>query len=180
MTDLINDKSISEAPDVYSDTINWLIDHGINEKDAVTDYRVNALSAAMAVQASVTRLTKNKSASSVVLFSSVAVQKGFPMHASISMAKGAVEGLTRSLAAELAPKIRVNAIAPSVTRTPLSDKLLTNEDLAASIEKQHPLKRLGDAQDIASMAAFLISEQAAWITGQVISVDGGRSSLESR
>ncbi len=96
------------------------------------------------------------------------------------MAKGAVNGLTLSLAAELAPKIRVNAIAPSLTKTPLSEKILTNEKIAAAVTDLHPLKKLGSSEDIASLAAYLLSDEAAWITGQIISIDGGRSTLRPR
>jgi len=116
----------------------------------------------------------------VLLFSSVAVGQGFAAHASVSMAKGAVEGLTRALAAELAPKVRVNAIAPSLTDTPLAAGLTANPQIAASIAQMHPLPRLGSAADMAALAAFLISDRAGWITGQVIGVDGGRSSLRTK
>ena len=94
------------------------------------------------------------------------------------MAKGAVSGLTLASAAELAPKIRVNAIAPSLTRTPLSETILSNEKFAEAIAKQHPLKRLGHPEDIAKLATFLISSDADWLTGQIISVDGGRSAIQ--
>jgi NAD(P)-dependent dehydrogenase (short-subunit alcohol dehydrogenase family) len=114
---------------------------------------------------------------SVVLFSSIAASQGFGMHASIGMAKAAVSGLTLSLAAELAPAVRVNAIAPSLTQTPLSKNLWQNEAMAQSIAALHPIPRLGSADDMAALAAFLLSPEAAWITGQILGVDGGRSSL---
>jgi len=114
---------------------------------------------------------------SILLFSTVAVQQGFAAHASVAMAKGAVEGLTRALAAELAPKIRVNAIAPSLVQTPLAEPITRNVATAQAIAALHPLQRLGTPNDIAGMAAFLLSAEADWITGQVIGVDGGRSSL---
>jgi len=113
----------------------------------------------------------------ILLFSSIAVSQGFTAHASIAMAKGAVEGLTRSLAAELAPKIRVNAIAPSLTKTPLAKALTSNENMANAIAALHPIPRLGEPEDIAGLAALLMTPQASWITGQIIGVDGGRSSL---
>jgi NAD(P)-dependent dehydrogenase (short-subunit alcohol dehydrogenase family) len=119
-------------------------------------------------------------AASVVLFSSVAVAQGFAAHASIAMAKGAVEGLTRSLAAELAPKVRVNSIAPSLTRTPLALALTSNEALAKAVADTHALRRLGEAEDVAALAAFLLGPEAGWITGQVIGVDGGRSTLRTK
>ena len=144
--------------------------------DAERDFRLNAWGALRAVQVSLPSLKKAPSAS-VLLFSSVAVQQGFPNHASIALAKGAVEGLTRQLAAELAPKVRVNCIAPSLLRTPLSAALTSSEPMAAAIAGLHPLPRLGEAEDVASLGAFLLSPEAGWITGQIIGVDGGRSSL---
>lgn len=114
---------------------------------------------------------------SVVLFSSVAALQGFSLHASIGMAKGAVNGLALSIAAELAPKIRVKAIAPSPTRTRLAEGILSNEKVAEAIAGMHPLERVGKPEDIATLAAFLLFEEADWITGQIISVDGGRSTL---
>lgn len=113
----------------------------------------------------------------IVLFSTVAVQQGMPFHTSVATAKGALEGLTRSLAAELAPKIRVNAIAPSLTNTPLASKLLASDDKKKASDERHPLKRVGEADDIARMAGFLLSAEAAWVTGQVFHVDGGLSAL---
>ncbi len=145
--------------------------------DFTRDFRLNALAAALAVQAALPALKAAPGTASVVLFSSVAVAQGFAAHASISMAKGAVEGLTRALAAELAPKIRVNAIAPSLTDTALASGLTSNPQMAASIAQMHALQRLGQPGDIAAIAAFLISDQADWISGQVIGVDGGRSRL---
>jgi NAD(P)-dependent dehydrogenase (short-subunit alcohol dehydrogenase family) len=114
---------------------------------------------------------------SVVLFSTVAVQKGFNFHAQVATSKGAIEGLTRSLAAELAPLIRVNAIAPSLTDTPLAAKLLSSEEKKEANAQLHPLKKIGSPGDIAEMAAFLLSGKSSWITGQIIPVDGGKSSI---
>ncbi len=111
---------------------------------------------------------------------SVAPGQGFPLHASIGMAKGAVSGLTLSLAAELAPKVRVNAIAPSLTRTLLTESLLANEQMAVALAGLHPLQRLGTPADAAALAAFLVSNEADWITGQIIGVDGGRASLRTK
>jgi NAD(P)-dependent dehydrogenase (short-subunit alcohol dehydrogenase family) len=148
--------------------------------DFERDYLVNALWAAEALQAALPALAKQEGGASVVLFSSVAVAQGFPNHASISMAKGAVEGLMRSLAAELAPKIRVNCIAPSLTRTKLASKLTSNAQMADAIAAMHPLPRLGEPEDVASLAAFLVSDEARWITGQLMAVDGGRSTLRPK
>jgi NAD(P)-dependent dehydrogenase (short-subunit alcohol dehydrogenase family) len=146
--------------------------------DFLDAFRLNALGAAIAVQAAEPAL--RAAGGSVVLFSTVAVQAGFPNHAVIAAAKGAVEALTRSLAADLAPEVRVNCIAPSLTRTPLAASITGNEAVAKSIAALHPLARLGEADDIAAMAAFLLGPGAAWITGQVIGVDGGRGTVRSK
>ena len=118
-----------------------------------------------------------KNNGSIVLFSTVAVQKRFTNHAIIASTKAAVEGLTVSLAAEFAPNIRVNCIAPSLTHSKIAEPMLKNKALADGIAKAHPLKRLGEGKDSASLAKFLISEDSSWITGQIIAVDGGRSKL---
>jgi len=151
----------------------------LEESDFEQDFRINALGAARAVQAALASLRAGDEPSSVVLFSTVAVSQGFASHASISMAKGAVEGLTLALAAELAPKVRVNAIAPSLTRTNLAKGLVANETVASGIAQMHPLPRLGTPEDIAALAAFLIAD-APWMTGQIIGVDGGRSTLRPK
>lgn len=142
-------------------TINLKSIRRLEEDDFMNDFRMNALGAALAVKAALPALKKHQG-SSVVLYSSVAVQQGLAMHASLSMAKGAVEGLVRSLAAELAPGIRVNGIAPS---------LLQNSELSSAILKGQ--------EDIANLTAFLISNKADWLTGQIIGVDGGRSVIQA-
>ncbi len=152
----------------------------LSDADFLHDFRVNALGAALAIQSALPALKQSGGTSSVVLFSSVAARQGFAFHGSIGMAKGAVEGLTLSLAAELAPKVRVNAIAPSLTRTPLAAGLLANEQSAATIAGLHPLQRLGTPDDIAALTMFLLSPESGWITGQVIGVDGGRSTLRTK
>jgi len=161
-------------------TINLRPLSRLTTADFSRDFRVNAIGAALAVQAALPALKSFEKTASVVFFSSVAVAQGFAAHASVSMAKGAVEGLTRALAAELAPKIRVNAIAPSLTDTPLAASLTGNPQMAASIAQLHALSRLGTPEDIAALAAFLISDQADWMSGQVIAVDGGRSRLRTK
>lgn len=152
----------------------------LSEEAFLNDFRVNALGAALAVQAALPALKKSAGVAAVVLFSSVAASQGFVNHASIGMAKGAVSALTLALAAELAPKVRVNAIAPSLTRTPLGENMLGSEQMAASIAALHALQRLGEAKDIAALAAFLLLPQADWISGQIIGVDGGRSTLRTK
>lgn len=114
---------------------------------------------------------------SLVYFSTVAVQTGMPFHTSVAAAKGAIEGFARSLAAEYAPSFRVNVIAPSLVNTPLAGKLLGNDKKKEKMDDRHPLKRVGEPKDIASMASFLLSEESTWITGQILGVDGGMSSL---
>jgi NAD(P)-dependent dehydrogenase (short-subunit alcohol dehydrogenase family) len=148
--------------------------------DFTRDFRLNAEGAALAVQAALPALKANTTTASVTLFSTVAVHQGFTAHASVAMAKGAIEGLTLALAAELAPKIRVNCIAPSLMRTPLAQALTGNEQMASAIAQMHPLPRLGEPEDAARLAAFLATDDASWITGQVIGVDGGRSSLRTK
>lgn len=148
--------------------------------DFERDFRINAAGAALAIQSALPALKAHDGTAGIVLFSTVAVAQGFSAHASVSMAKGAIEGLTRALAAELAPKIRVNCIAPSLTRTPLASTLTGNESMANAIAQLHPLPRLGEAEDSAKLASFLVSDDAGWITGQVIGVDGGRSTLRTK
>ncbi len=161
-------------------TINLKPAGRVGEADAVQDFRINALGALRAVQAALPGLKAAEGAPGIVLFSTVAVAQGFSAHASVAMAKGAVEGLTLALAAELAPKIRVNAIAPSLTRTDLARPLTANETMATAIAGMHAIPRLGEPGDIAPLAALLVSPDAGWITGQVIGVDGGRSTLRTK
>lgn len=140
------------------------------------DFQINVLGAVKVLQAAHKAL-KQTGQASAVLFSTVAVSQGMPFHASIAAAKAAVEGLTRSLAAEWAPAIRVNCIAPSLTDTPLAGRLLASPDKREAAAMRHPLKRVGTAAEIAALAAFLLSEDAGWMSGQVIGADGGMSAL---
>ena len=148
----------------------------LKEQDYIDDFRINALGAVKVINQYLPNLKKSEKPS-IVLFSTVAVQTGMPYHASIAMAKGAVEGLTRSLAAEFAPKIRVNAIAPSLTDTPLARKILSTDEKKEASAKRHPLNSVGKAEDIANTAYFLLSDESSWVTGQILHIDGGMSSL---
>lgn len=150
----------------------------VTEADLLETFRLNAAAPALAVQAAAPALAAGQG--SVVLFSSVAARKGFANHVAIGAAKAAVEGLTVSLAAELAPKVRVNCIAPSLTRTALAEPLTKSPQMAEAIAKQHPIPRLGEGDDSAALADFLLSDAAGWMTGQVIGVDGGRAALAGR
>jgi len=150
----------------------------VTAADFVEAFALNVTAAALAVQAAAPALVAGRG--SVVLFSSVAARAGFANHAVIGSAKAAVEGLTVALGAELAPHVRVNCIAPSLTRTGIAEPLTKNPQMAEAIAKLHPIPRLGEAEDAAALAAFLLSEAAGWITGQVIGVDGGRATLRGR
>ncbi len=161
-------------------TINLKPVNRLNDTDFMNDFRVNALGAVKAVQAAIPFLKQAEGTAAIVLFSTVAAAQGFAAHASVAMAKGAIEGLTLALAAELAPKIRVNCIAPSLTRTKLAAGLTGNEAMATAIAAMHAMQRLGEPSDIAPLAALLASDEASWITGQIIGVDGGRSTLRTK
>lgn len=142
------------------------------------DFEINVLGAVAALHAAYPALKKSRAAS-IVLFSTVAAKLGMGLHSSVAVSKSAVEGLTKSLAAEFAPyNIRVNAVAPSLTDTPMAQFLLSDDAKRDSANSRHPLNRYGTPQDIAGMAAYLLSDQAAWITGQIIGVDGGMGSLK--
>jgi len=141
------------------------------------DYELNVLGAVKTIKAALKPMKKSATNPSIVLFSTVAVQQGMAFHASIAAAKGAIEGLTRSLAAEFAPKIRVNCIAPSLVNTPLAGSILSSDERIEASNNRHPLKRIGQPNDIAQTALFLLDDNSSWITGQVIGVDGGLSRL---
>ena len=150
----------------------------IKPADFELDYKLQVIGAIKLLQLVLPRLKKSANAS-IVLFSTVAVQTGLPYHTQVAASKGAMEGLIKALAAEYAPTIRVNGIAPSLTDTPLAASLLNNVQKKEANALRHPLKRIGTTEDIANMAAFLLSEKASWITGQILHVDGGMSSLKS-
>lgn len=150
--------------------------HRLTADDFLQDFRVNCLGAVTAIQAALPALKKSGSAS-IVLFSTVAVAQGMPFHASIAAAKGAVEGFAKSLAAELAPGIRVNVIAPSLTDTPLASPLLNSDAKREAAAKRHPLQRVGSAEEVAALIAFLLSDASKSMSGQILRPDGGLSSL---
>ena len=159
-------------------TINLKPFQRLTPDDYRNDLEINVLGAVATIHACYAAIKKSK-AGSIVLFSTVAAKLGMGMHSSVSVAKSAVEGLTKSLAAELAPfNVRVNAVAPSLTDTPMAQFLLADDTKREAANKRHPLNRYGSPQDIASMAAYLLSDQAAWITGQIIGVDGGMGTLK--
>ena len=147
----------------------------VTEADMNKCMKLNLYSAIEVIKGFQESLKKNKG--SVVLFSTVAAQRGFTNHTIIASAKAAVEGLTVTLAAEFAPNIRVNCIAPSLSKSKIAEPMLKNPAIAEGIAKAHPLKRLGEGKDSAALAKFLITEDSSWVTGQVIAVDGGRSKL---
>lgn len=159
-------------------TINLKPFQRLTVEDYRNDLEINVMGAVATIHACYAAIKKSK-AGSIVLFSTVAAKLGMGMHSSVSVAKSAVEGLTKSLAAEFAPfNVRVNAVAPSLTDTPMAQFLLGDDNKRDAANKRHPLSRYGSPQDIAGMAAYLLSDQAAWITGQIIGVDGGMGSLK--
>lgn len=183
----VNGYTKAELPDIggpidglvyFPGSINLRPFHRISEADFLAEYQLNALGAVGVIQKYLDNLKASPGAS-IVLISTVAAETGMSFHTSISMAKSAVEGLARALAAELAPKIRVNTVAPSLTQTPLAEKLTNSPEKVEAGNKRHPLQRIGRPDDIANAIHFLLSEQSAWITGQVLHVDGGMSTLRS-
>ena len=149
----------------------------IKASDFLADLNLQVIGAIKIIQLALPALQKSDQAS-ILLFSSVAVQSGYNFHSQVAVSKGAIEGLTKALAAEFAPTIRVNAIAPSLTDTPLAAKLLNSEQKRTANAQRHPLKRIGSVDDIAQSALFLLSNNSSWITGQIIPVDGGMSAIK--
>ncbi|MEM9855867.1 MAG: SDR family oxidoreductase [Bacteroidota bacterium] len=158
-------------------SINLKPFQSLSENDFSQDFNINVLGAVKSVKAFLRPLKKTEGAS-IVFYSTVAVGQGMPFHSSVAASKGAIEGFTKSLAAELAPKVRVNCVAPSITDTPLAAKLLSNDEKKEKSGERHPLKRVGSPEDIAAITSFLLSSEASWITGQIIGVDGGMSTLK--
>jgi NAD(P)-dependent dehydrogenase (short-subunit alcohol dehydrogenase family) len=151
--------------------------HRIQTDEFVNDYKLQVIGAVKTIQSVLPRL-KRPPQSSIVLFSTVAVQTGFNYHSMVSSSKGAIEGLTRALAAEFAPAIRVNCIAPSITDTSLASSLLNTEEKKQTSAQRHPLKKIGTADDVASLAEFLLTDRSSWMTGQIIHLDGGLSAVK--
>lgn len=149
---------------------------GIKPEAFEADMNINFISLVKVIQTILPNLVASEQ-SSIVLFSSVAASMGMPFHTSVAAAKGAIEGFAKALAAEYAPKIRVNVIAPSLTDTPLADKFLSTDEKREKSAMRHPLKRFGTSNDIAEMTCFLLSEKSSWISGQIFHVDGGMSTL---
>ena len=149
----------------------------IKPADFELDYQLQVIGVIKIIQQVLPKMKISLNAS-IILFSTVAVQTGLPFHTQVAASKGAIEGLTKALAAEFAPKIRVNTIAPSLTNTPLTNSLINSEQKMDANAQRHPLKRIGTAADIANMAEYLLSEKASWITGQIFHVDGGISAIK--
>ena len=151
---------------------------GLSTEAFEKDFQINVTGAINSLKSVLSRLSASGNAS-VVFFSTVAVQTGMPFHSSVAASKGAIEGLTRSLAAEFAPKIRVNAIAPSLVNTPLASKFLNNESKIEKANERHPLGRIGNAKEIAQAAGFLLGPESSWMTGRVLQLDGGIGNLKT-
>ncbi len=145
------------------------------DDDFMDSFKINTLGAINVIKYNQESLEKNNG--SILLYSTIAVKQGFTNHTVVSTAKGAVEGLTLSLAAEFAPKIRVNCIAPSLTDAKMTQKLITNDTIKKAIENMHPLPKIGSGEDFSDIGSFLLSDKNNWITGQIFHIDGGRSTL---
>jgi NAD(P)-dependent dehydrogenase (short-subunit alcohol dehydrogenase family) len=162
----------------FSGTINLKPFHRLKTEDFQFDYQVNALGAVNFIQKYLPNLKLSPTAS-IVLISSVAASLGLPFHSSIAMAKGAVEGLTKALAAEFAPAIRVNCVAPSLVDTPLGEKFLSTPDKIAAMENRNPMHKVGEPIEVAKAIFYLLSEDSSWVTGQILHVDGGMGTLKN-
>jgi len=178
-TDLLNINELPTTIDgfVYlPGSINLRPFKGLSLESFQEDLDINVLSLIRVLKTILPNLSNSINAS-IVFLSTVAVSKGMPFHSSVALSKGAIEGLAKSLAAEFAPKIRVNVIAPSIVDTPLANRFLNNEIKVQKSSEKHPLNRIGNKDDISEMINFLLSEKSTWITGQIISVDGGLSTI---
>ena len=160
-------------------TINLRPFKGLKPEVFSKDFSINVMGAVKTLQSVLGRLQNSQTSASVVFFSTVAVQTGMPFHASVATAKGALEGLSRCLAAELAPKIRFNVIAPSLIDTPLAEKFLNNDTKKSNAAARHPLQRVGNPEEIAQITEFLLDNKSSWITAQTLTVDGGIGSIKS-
>ncbi|MGB1144838.1 MAG: SDR family NAD(P)-dependent oxidoreductase [Schleiferiaceae bacterium] len=180
--DVLEDSWEDQMPEdidglVYSvGSINLKPFRGLKTEVFEADFQLHVMGAIKALQAAYKNFNANI-IPSVVLYSTVAVQRGMPFHATVSASKGAIEGLTRAIASEWAPKARINCIAPSLTDTPLAGKLLSTPEKKEAMGNNNPMKRVGEANDIAEMTAFLLSDKSSWMTGQIIHIDGGQSVL---
>jgi NAD(P)-dependent dehydrogenase (short-subunit alcohol dehydrogenase family) len=178
-TDTLDTSKLPEVIDglVYCPgSINLRPFRGLKPEAFEHDLQINFISLVKVIQSVLPNLTASNQ-SSIVLFSSVAASMGMPFHTSVAAAKGAIEGFAKALAAEYAPKVRVNVIAPSLTDTPLAEKFLSNDEKKEKSAQRHPLKRVGTSDDMAQMASFLLSDKSSWISGQIFHVDGGMSTL---
>jgi 3-oxoacyl-[acyl-carrier protein] reductase len=162
----------------FPGTINLKPFTRLTQAEFVTDFQINSLGAVAFVQAYLNNIKKTPNAS-IVFLSSVAASIGLPFHASIAMAKASIEGLTKSLAAEFAPSIRVNCVAPSLVNTPMGDKFINTPDKMEQMKKRNPLQKIGNPTDVANAIVFLLSDESAWVTGQVIAIDGGMSKIKN-
>ena len=183
--DVLNDElDLEKIPETldgfvyFPGSINLRPFRGLKLSTFEEDLNINFLSMVKTLQKVLNNLKKSNN-SSIVLYSTVAVKVGMPFHTSVSASKGAIEGFAKSLAAELAPNIRVNVIAPSLTDTPLAIRFLNNDLKKEKVGERHPLKRYGQARDIANSTSFLLSDKSSWVTGQILGVDGGMSTLNT-
>ena len=177
--DILNTEELPEVLDgfVYCPgSINLKPFKMLSEETFNEDLQLTFMGLIKSLKAVEDRLKKADQAS-LVFFSTVAVKMGMPFHTSVAAAKGAIEGFAKALAAEYAPQFRVNVIAPSLTDTPLASRLLGNDKKKEKMDARHPLKRVGTPQDISKIAAFLLSEDSSWVTGQILGIDGGMSTL---